>query len=130
MTQEKIKEGNKLIACFDGWEHSGKGGNLSNYYYKDNGKNQSHSDDFEYNSSWDWLMPVVERIEDLNGGSHNVEIKRGMRGHQKKYVCEIYSATEFPELVKFESDNSKLETLFTTVVMFLKVYNKLKSKNG
>lgn len=60
MTKKEIVDGNKIIADFDGWKHSGKGGNLSNYYNKEN--QQSHSDDFEYHSSWDWLMPVCKKI--------------------------------------------------------------------
>ena len=58
-----IEENNKLIAEFMGWSFSksgktariGKGKGTSAYRLKD----------LHFSTSYDWLMPVVEKIEDI-----------------------------------------------------------------
>ena len=120
MTKEQILEGNKLIACFDGWEHSGRGGNLSNYYYKDNRKQQSHSDDFEYYTSWDWLIPVLEKIEQL--GYHTRicfdDFGSWMQIHYGLSVADTM------ETKALNQHGTKIENTFKSVVEFIKWYNK------
>ena len=54
------QENNKLIAEFmGGYTPYEKFGNNKEYYYR--GK-YVNLDDMEFNSSWDWLMPVVEKM--------------------------------------------------------------------
>jgi hypothetical protein len=79
MTKELTIEGNKLIAVFDGmiigkvrgWM-SGQNNELC--YRKDETGEITQVVRFEhlkYHTSWDWLMPVVEKIEKIcreNGG--------------------------------------------------------------
>ncbi len=62
-----IKEGNKLIALFDGWE-ANRFENLPNKLHRMNdGQLQGvHIESLEYHTSWDWLMPVVEKANTLN----------------------------------------------------------------
>ena len=60
---EEIIEGNKLIAEFEGLEQDG------NYWYRPTGNTEglmyTHKyRRLEYHTSWDWLMPVVEKIKD------------------------------------------------------------------
>lgn len=122
----KMVEGNRIIAEFMGAKIIPNQGEAKiEHFVFDDGALAVW--DLKYNTSWDWIMPVVDKIEEINGGSHTVQIKKRL-GYKKKYLCEIYSATKFPEMVSLDSNNSKLETLFTTVVMFLKVYNKLKKR--
>ncbi len=58
------EEGNKIIAVFDGWEETKhideEFGNLFIKYGE-----SKYADGFKYELSWDWLMPVVEKIEEL-----------------------------------------------------------------
>jgi hypothetical protein len=60
MTQEEIIEGNKLIAEFMGL-HFHKIGWVDKYHIDGN----YESIILDYNWSWDWLMPVVEKIYKL-----------------------------------------------------------------
>ena len=60
----KDKE-NKLIALFMGLQEDGVDGYLVDMN-KDYGYQIVHESCFLYHSSWDWLMPVVLKIE--NGG--------------------------------------------------------------
>lgn len=57
MTQEQIIEGNKLIADFMNYPKEGEG---SAYYYAM--KHCYENNNMKYHTSWDWLMPVVEKI--------------------------------------------------------------------
>lgn len=106
MTQKEIKEGNILIALFDGWKHSGKSGNLVNFYYKEN--QQSHSDDLEYHSSWDWLKPVLEKIGNIEYSSVS-----GMR----EYMNVNFSESKIHIY-------QKIDIVFPAVVGFVKWYNE------
>jgi hypothetical protein len=54
MNEQEILEGNKLIADFMGWHH-----------HEDKKYDAHEMSNLKYHTSWDWLMPVVEKIESL-----------------------------------------------------------------
>lgn len=69
MTQKEINEGNKLIAEFIGFEYNRSlpahgGGVLMTLTIED----------CRYHSSWDWLMPVVEKITGLKYKTDNENV--------------------------------------------------------
>lgn len=71
----------------------------------------------KYNTSWDWLMPVIKKIEELFGEEYQVITINGCS-------CKIetpYNYIEFEEL-------TKLEAVYKTVVEFIKWYNKSKDE--
>ncbi len=85
---KEIIEGNELIAKFHGWKHiptpkeKGKG-----YWdFHKWGRAQYSSDAFQYHKSWDWLMPVMEKI----GKEYNVRITwcadGGTKGFDVTYI--------------------------------------------
>src|SRR6185437_13454507 len=59
----KIIEGNKLIAEFMGIKDNP---NKKGYYYHPLKKDWGTIKGFKYHSSWDWLMPVVEKIRNID----------------------------------------------------------------
>lgn len=65
MTQEQIIEGNKLIANF---MHS-KGEVQAYCWYEGNPSTSTYimytEHSAKFHKSWDWLMPVVKKIEDM-----------------------------------------------------------------
>ncbi len=61
--KKTIIEWNKLIAEFMGVSHAAVDGNL--YYYV----NGDSYDTLEYHTSWDWLMPVVNKCCILNNNT-------------------------------------------------------------
>lgn len=63
MNTQEIIEGNKLIAEFMGLSYCTK--HQYEGWYKNSEYNHRICDFYrlKYNSSWDWLMPVVEKIE-------------------------------------------------------------------
>lgn len=119
-----MKTDNELIAVF-------MGGKLCDYpdgifdakgYYchKGNWWNRNH---LAYHESWDWLMPVVEKIEDSeflkqpNGLCYR--FKCVMAGNE----CEIISISRpsGAEILKFRSQDAiKMDAVFRVVVRFIK----------
>ena len=63
-------------------------------------------------SSWDWLMPVVEKIENVLNGEVSVIISEASCGIN---YCAIYS-------VSVES-NTKIEAIWLACVNFIAWYN-------
>ena len=72
MTKEEILEGNKLIAEFMGMVRH----NHISYATWANSKGDHIFESvLQYHSSWDWLMPVVEKIESLkNSDDYEIDI--------------------------------------------------------
>ena len=114
---EGIIEGNKLIAGFM------ETGVKPDYYFIDG---------YLYNSSWNRLMPVVEKIEEINDPHH------GYFGvHISSNNCTI-QATNFrpnkpmanpPHYFSDHHGESKIQATWFAVIQFLKWYNKNKSSN-
>lgn len=123
ITKEEIKISNKLIAEFMGWEISGPGfpsgyNNPHNLY--------CHFEDLEFNHSWDWLMPVVEKIENL-GFWTKIQAHTSFDNLYKS--CDIKKQkprSDGDYLYNYEGDwiESKIEAVYNAVVEFIKFYNE------
>lgn len=120
MDNDEIIEVNKLIAIFMGWKCSNN---------KDcwTTENKSHVTGLAFHSSWDWLMPVVEKIEaikDLYHGHFGVHIVSN--------TCTIQSINFRPDEMTAEPPyyfncvtlNTKIESTYLMVIRFIKWYNK------
>ena len=117
MTLEEIIEGNKLIAEF----------------YGDISGITSYPDErYEFHSSWDWLMSVVEKIESI------MDVYHGRFGvHIVSNDCTIQS-TRFrpdkkipdpPHYFNYITLDTKIESTWLMVVRFIKWYNIQKDGN-
>ncbi len=74
MTKKEIIEGNKLIALFDGFEFLNDNSEFCpNGYFVMNSEeghnNMHHPEELNYHKSYDWLMPVFEKIFRLQIGN-------------------------------------------------------------
>ena len=105
-------EDNKLIAEFMGAE-------WHKDFFKDVCIISPSNISYKFHTSWEWLMPVVEKIENLG---YDVIIRQG--------TCEIEGENEEGiEYSHFECfDASKHITTYTAVVEFIKTYNLNTSK--
>jgi hypothetical protein len=80
--------------------------------------------DSKYHLSWDWLMPVVDKIEDFQDG----EDGDLMRGHLynfriEQYFVYILDGESMDVIIEMNGD-SKLDATYNAVVEFIKSYNK------
>ncbi len=117
MDKEEIIKGNKLIAFFMNgtvdpdssvWIINVKGLPFSSGM-------SFHQEQGEYHSSWDWLMPVVEKIEKENYGFKMC-----------RKVVEIYFDDTKAVIIK-EKKSCRLESLYHAVIAFINWYNTTNS---
>lgn len=116
MTEKQILEGNILIARFLGWELSEKArkwnvGEFYPYGYVSANPNYLHFD-----KSWDWLIPVLEKIEDIDYVA-DIEI------HSQ--ITNIYADKTFTHFNK--GDWSPIAT-WECIVDFIKWHNTINDK--
>lgn len=123
MTQEEILNSNKLIAEFVGAEKCNN--NVYEIYnFPEKTKEGLKSYDviyLEYHSSWDWLMPVVEKISELP----YIELFSIVTN----CGCDIYfKRNEFKNGVTFYSGNVEnspiINMTYSTVIKFINWYNQ------
>ena len=112
-----MKDSNVLIAEFMGVVFHDD----ENQYYNTDGLHIGNS--LPYHTSWDWLMPVVEKIESFEDDhrccKYNVNI-------QQSWV-EVIDNENSDEIVAVESSGTlltKKEVVHLAVVEFIKWYNK------
>lgn len=119
METNEIIENNRLIA-----EFIGRCGKHNKNLYTFKGIDKVLKDDIWYNlseakfhSSWDWLMPVVDKIESLTfyaNQTAKVCIK-------KNYASITIGIELFTEHYNFDT---KIECLYHSVIEFIKWYNE------
>lgn len=77
-----------------------------------------------FNNSWNWLMPVVERIEEL---SFKTEIKTEMSGHHCTFIYDNplvpFVRAEAIKITGYSMHN-KISAVYDAVYKFAKKYSK------
>ena len=122
------QEDNKLIAEFMGFTKDSENLYLiDDYSLRSDGEHQAtYVNEMKFHSSWEWLMPVVEKIEEteVNGDYASMIIKQGS--------CEIEmfeyrkEQKDGEKLRVFFFQGSKIEATYKAVVEFIKWYNENK----
>lgn len=111
MDEKEIIEGNKLIAEFDGWDL--RHDNVS--YRKQLTETTSmtcHESNLKYNSDYNWLMAVVEKIEKMDYGFKMC-----------RKVVEVYIDSTKETFIK-RKESCRLDSLYVAIVDFIELYNK------
>jgi len=73
-------------------------------------------DDLKYHSSWDWLMPVVDKIESLG---YEVQIR-----NTDCIIFQLLDTIKYKPIVDISSRNGKKDSTYKAVVKFIKDQNK------
>lgn len=126
MSKVELLEGNKLIAEFMGL--------FPNPY--DNGRTYGtnpvtidgtvYADAWlfvEYHSSWDWLMPVVEKIENIDYGLPYWITISGVQCLIEEMINPHTDERETISDVTSDYSHSKINNVWQAVVQFIKWYN-------
>jgi hypothetical protein len=152
MTREEIKSGNALIAEFvdltphgmfsnelqapDEFGWMAVRVNVAADYLKEDGEFESFEHLFEFHSSWDWLMPVVEKIEniDIRNNGYDFPKVKLMGDHCEIFTFATYRGTSFYWKKYYSITGtfhnhpnqceSKIEAVYKAVVEFIKWYNE------
>ncbi len=113
MTTEQISivEGNKLIAEFMGEkvEYTNKYDDGTEKYFLWFTKQRLSIDQLKYSTSWDWIMPVVQKIGKIE------IINAGVEG------CELY------DNIDYALRPAKIEVVWLAVTEFIQWYSKNKA---
>ena len=110
-SEELRMKDNELIAEFMGLPKE------DGFYYIEEPVNKYTVEELLYHSSWDWLMPVVEKIQTMNNCKYIVEITYG--------YCVINVGTkEKPFYLKGYGEDDTLLGVYSAIVQFIKWYNK------
>lgn len=122
-----IEQGNKLIASFMGLRTDSFPNGLSDSWYVDveNPTSIYHNNspkESKFHSSWDWLMPVVEKIEDLG---YAVIFRKT---DEMRYI-NIYGGHIGEDFKNLYDAPNKQYAVFMTVVEFIQWFNT-NSKEG
>ena len=88
------QEGNELIAGFMNWQH-----------HEDPKYHNHEMANLKYHTSWDWLMPVVEKIDSLSYNDSNNKFQ--------------------PSVERFLEND--IESIWRQIVIFLTWFNQTKT---
>lgn len=123
MKRQRQREGKVLIAEFLGSQfiNDAPEDYQNGYYYQPEGiENDCPTgvpEDWCFESSWDWLMPVVEKI----GKTFTVRIIRCPDSLSNE--CEIETIDSEPVRITYTHGNDFIGVVFDAVVNFIKWYN-------
>ena len=125
---ENIIENNKLIAKFMNIEIDDKQ-NLKSYRLTNSVYSsillKSHTENLFFHDSWTWLMPVVEKIEQLKNGygfTFSVKISGNYCTIESYNYSLIVRIVECNNITKFKS-------VYNACVEFIKWYNEQNKNN-
>lgn len=143
MTKQRIIEGNRLIAKFMGgvWVTDKPYSFIKEYWLNtqaNNNKQLAQDYDLKYHKKWNWLMPVVEKIESIHDKHH---------GHFAVYIssniCSIQGTNLWKAIQSLEKYGSvymsdanavlgtKIESTWYNIVQFIEWFNEYKeSEDG
>ena len=122
MSEQEIIEGNKLIAKFvynDSFIDDGDG---CCYCELPNGMVDFYIEDAKYHSSWDWLMPVVEKVTSLIQEKLYIPVGKYKEYEEQHNLYEI----QWRKLFHYQSYNffkAGIESIYKAIVEFIKWYN-------
>ncbi len=127
-------DGNKLIAEFLGLYVTDFNGTY-HFVCKDEQKNKDLNQawlfrlkEAKYHSSWEWLMPVVDKIEGLGYDSriHNYDSEST---YFVDFVDVMNENTEAACVSKHYTEANKIQTVWLAVVEFIQWHNKETNPN-
>jgi hypothetical protein len=128
----KIKD-NLLIAIFMGYKYYEGEPNDIDYQTLVIPGEKIRLCNTKYHCSWDWLIPVVEKIESLNLREYNYNFD-ALVVQIEKYECWIYMELSLDPCYTINKKSfetkflSKIEAVYSSIVEFIEWYNQYTKK--
>ena len=124
-------ENNKIIAEFMGWEIKNYSTPISDIVTP---YGQLTETQLKFNSDWNWLMEVVEKIESLEDTERFEITNSGVnithyQTKEVKFIYNGYHTNKGMYLLTEKAVDTKIEAVYMAVVEFIKWYNKNAVKN-
>ena len=83
-------------------------------------RNKCWDTDLKYSTDWNWLMPVVEKIESLGEFGYCVTISSTWI----RIYNQIHNTDTIVDMDTFNSKDTKIQDIYNAVVEFIKWYNE------
>lgn len=115
-----MKSDNELIAEFMGFEKTGpfyESAGTRHDKYRSPDFGYTYAAQWAFDTSWYWLMPVVEKIEDV---ALNVSIETACVTIE--VMDDAYPIYKHTETFEYQED-TKLNVLYRSVVKYIRWYN-------
>jgi hypothetical protein len=130
MKTEEIEEGNRLIAEFEGMKHVNDDPEVypEGYMYSENEGTWKVSD-LQYHASWDWLMPVVEKINSVPfQHCHITKFQCIITTEARDSTGFLIAPTKTINVAYREiSKKPLIEIVWEAVLQYIKFYNSQKT---
>lgn len=140
MTNDEILEGNKLIAEFfnneyvdeNRWISNNQLGLIRVYNFKELNLFNQDERNLKFHLFWDWLMPVVNKIELLD--YLNLNVYSAVKFRRFNHVDTFWVIDGISDcgdnkvkISNFISNHGKneIDTLYATITEFIKWHNKI-----
>lgn len=108
LSKEEIIASNTIIADFMNWKH-----------HEDSNYDKHEMSNLKYHTSWDWIMPVVEKIENIG---HSSIIEQLYHGEHRVYFID---KTDNTEKTPGARSYDKIEAVWLAVIAFINWYNTI-----
>jgi len=105
-------ENNKLIAEFMGMTYGDPNDNSVMIQATPQGNEVMPINSMKYHLSWDWLMPVVDKIEGF----------RDSNGNAYRFTIDMCNAQIEGTTIEILGDAYKLDATYKAIVQFIKNY--------
>ena len=115
--KEKITDNNKLIAEFMGVNVITIDDIRANKNPIQSSADGYLKEDLEYHTSWDWLMPVIEKIEDEEDCEFRITDDWS---DKKTFTCSISARRDGEVIVRgSQASDNKLKAYYLAIVKFI-----------
>tara|TARA_R110002020_G_scaffold154637_2_gene334701 strand:- start:627 stop:995 length:369 start_codon:yes stop_codon:yes gene_type:complete len=114
-------EDNKLIAEFMGY---GKDEKENIHWIDTEDAYGIASEDLKYHTDWNWLMPVVDKIETIHGVYRRGGLTNGGQMHNAKDTKYIMEYGRYNRCIAHSYAQDRLSAEYNAIVEFIKFYNQ------
>jgi hypothetical protein len=132
-------EGNKLIAEFMGWQKHTHTEMVDVYLFpnlypiynindkRNSGWTSAYISEAKFHDDWSWLMPVVEKIENMKDDEHCYRF--AFRIGRDFCVIE-YNSFNPQAICAYSENGNKILSVWNAIIKFIQWYNKQNSREG
>ena len=118
--ETKTTQGNKLIAEF--MNVTLHGNDRNGYWYAGEGVPNPFTSHLGYDTSWDWIMPVIRKINGL-GKEYSLAIFKNYVSCTVEKGGKFYKDFSFSHAEYITSEQDDITAAFKLVVKFIEWYN-------
>jgi hypothetical protein len=122
MSNEEITEGNKLLAEF--MKVTLEGNERNGFWLVGEGVPQPFTQHLGYHSSWDWIWPVIDKINGLGKAYSFATFKTYMSLTVEKSGNKMYKDFSFAHAEYITAEQTSKEAAFKLLTRFVKWHNE------